>query len=79
MYKFTFITTKHKLELFDKLKSPILNYTIEVWGFCQANECIFAKKKKKKKKKNIGGNENYSNDFVYRGLGRNNYSTIFTG
>ena len=37
LYKFTFVAPKHKLELFDKLISPILNYSCEVWGFCQAN------------------------------------------
>ena len=37
IYKFTFLPPKHKLELFDKLISPILNYASEVWGFCQSN------------------------------------------
>ena len=37
LYKFTFVSPKHKLELFDELISPILNYSGEVWGFCQAN------------------------------------------
>ena len=37
LYKFTFISPKHKLDLFDKLISPILNYASEVWGFSQAN------------------------------------------
>ena len=37
LYKFTYVSPKHKLELFDKLISPILNYSCEVWGFCQAN------------------------------------------
>ena len=32
LYKFTFVSPKHKLELFDKLISPILNYSCEVWG-----------------------------------------------
>ena len=36
LYKFTFISPKHKLELFDKLISPILNYSSEVRGFGQA-------------------------------------------
>ena len=36
LYEFTFISPEHKLELFDKLISPILNYFCEVWGFCQA-------------------------------------------
>ena len=33
LYKFTFDSPKHKLELFDKLISPILNYSCEVWVF----------------------------------------------
>ena len=36
LYKFTFVSPKHKLELFDKLISPVLNYSGEVWGFCHA-------------------------------------------
>ena len=34
LYTFTNFTPKHRLELFDKLMSPILNYCSEVWGFC---------------------------------------------
>ena len=37
LYKFTFLSPRHKLELFDKLITPILNYGCEVWGFIQAN------------------------------------------
>ena len=33
LYKFTKISQKHTLELFDKLVSPILNYAAEVKGF----------------------------------------------
>ena len=36
LYKFTFISPKHKLDLFDKLVTPILNYGCEVWGFPEA-------------------------------------------
>ena len=32
LYKFTYIPPKHKLDLFDKLISPILNYSNVVWG-----------------------------------------------
>ena len=35
--KFTYISPKHKLDLFNKLISPILNYSSEVWGFIKAN------------------------------------------
>ena len=30
LYKFTYISPKHKLDLFDKLITPILNYSCEV-------------------------------------------------
>jgi len=41
-YKFTALSVKHKLELFDKLVVPILNYGSEVWGFHNGHaiECI---------------------------------------
>ena len=35
LYKFTYITPKHKLDLFDKLVAPILNYGSEVCGFAK--------------------------------------------
>lgn len=37
LYKFTNIYVKHRLELFDKLILPILNYSSEIWGFHQGN------------------------------------------
>ena len=37
VYKFTFISPEHKVDLFYILISPILNYSCEVWGFFQAN------------------------------------------
>ena len=33
LYKFTDISPYHRLELFDKLVTPIMNYSAEVWGF----------------------------------------------
>lgn len=35
LYKFTPLSSKHILELFDKLISPILNYLSEVWGLSE--------------------------------------------
>lgn len=35
LYKFTNISTKHKLDLFDKLITPIIIYASEVKGFSQ--------------------------------------------
>ena len=36
LYKFTDISIKHRLDLFDKLIVPILCYGADVWGFIQA-------------------------------------------
>ena len=68
LYKFTNLTVKHRLELFDKLVSPILNYGSEIWGFhCgKAIERIqlqFCKHL-------LGVKNNTQNDFVYGELGR---------
>ena len=37
LYNFTNISIKHRLELFDKLVLPILNYGCKVWGFRMTN------------------------------------------
>lgn len=73
LYKFTSITPKHKLELFDKLVTPILNYGSEVWGFCQAKQIerthlMFCKQL-------LGVKTSTQNDFIYGELGRTNYYT----
>ena len=38
LYKFTYVSVKHRLELFDKLVQPILDYGSQVWGFAQAHK-----------------------------------------
>ena len=73
MYKFTFITPKHKLELFDKLVSPILSYASEVWGFCQAN--AIERVHMQFCKKLMGVKKTTQNDSVYGELGRTCYTT----
>ena len=41
LYNFPSVSVKHRLNLFDKLILPILNYSSEVWGFHKANNmCI---------------------------------------
>ena len=35
LYKFTDISPNHRLELFDKLVAPIMNYSAEVWEFAK--------------------------------------------
>ena len=73
LYKFTYITPSHKLELFDKLISPILNYSSEVWGFNSAP--AIEKVHLQFCKKLLGVKRTTQNDFVYGELGRVNYQT----
>ena len=73
LYNFTNITPRHRLELFDKLVTPILNYGSEVWGFDQAKQIerihmLFCKQL-------LGVKTATQNDFVYGELGRTNYYT----
>jgi len=56
LYKFTNITVQHKLQLFDKLVTPILNYGSEVWGFQKADAI-------ERTQKSIGGKENNTKRF----------------
>ena len=37
LYKFNNISVRNRLDLFDKLISPILNYASQVWGFIQGS------------------------------------------
>lgn len=71
LHKFTFVSPRHKLELFDKLITPILNYASEVWGFCQANaiERIHLQFCKRL----LGVKKTTQNDFIYGELGRTTY------
>ena len=71
LYKFTSILPKHKLDLFDKLIAPILNYSCEVWGFIQAN--AIERVHLQFCKKLLGVKKSTQNDFVYGELGRTNY------
>jgi len=40
VYEFTNISVRHRLDLFDKLISLILNYSSQVWGFIQGSSII---------------------------------------
>ena len=67
LYKFTYISPKHKSNLFDKLITPILSYSSEVWGFSQANamervHLLFCKKL-------LGVKKPTQNDFIYGEFG----------
>ena len=73
LYKFTYISPKHKLDLFDKLITPILNYFCEVWGFVQASaiervHLSFCKKL-------LGVKKSTQNDIIYGEFGRTTYQT----
>ena len=73
LYKFTFLSPKHKLDLFDKLIAPILNYSCEVWGFNQAQN--IERVHLQFCKKVLGVKKNTQNDFVYGELGRTSFIT----
>ena len=71
LYTFVNISPKHTLELFDKLVTPILNYSCEVWGFCAANQ--IERIHTKFCKHLLGLKISTQNDFIYGELGRINY------
>ena len=73
LYKFTFLSPRHKLELFDKLITPILNYGCEVWGFIQAN--AIERVHLQFCKRLLGVKKTTQNDFIYGELGRTNCLT----
>ena len=73
LYKFTNISPKHTLELFDKLVSPILNYAAEVWGFFQANH--IERVHLQFCKRLLGVKKSTQNNFVYGEFGRINFQT----
>ena len=68
LYRFTFISPKHKMELFDKLVTPILNYGSEVWGFIQGKSIEMVHLQFCKQL--LGVKKTTQNDFVYGELGR---------
>ena len=68
LYKFTDISPYHRLELFDKLVAPILNYSAEVWDFCKADKIEVVHLQFCKRL--LGIKQCTQNDFVYGELGR---------
>lgn len=71
LYGFTPLKPSHRLELFDKLVTPILNYACEVWGFHKASavettHLQFCKNV-------LGVKQTTQNDFIYGELGRTDY------
>ena len=70
LYKFTDISPYHRLELFDKLVTPILNYSgnsAEVWGFCKADKIEVVHLQFCKRL--LGLKQCTQNDFVYGDFG----------
>ena len=68
LYKFTDISVAHRLELFDKLILPILNYGSEIWGYNRSNvveriHLAFCKNA-------LGVRKSTQNNLVYGELGR---------
>ena len=74
LHKFTYISVKHKLDLFDKLIVPIFNYGSEVWGFHPgyAVDRVYMQFCKRL----LGVKKSTQNDFVYGELGRMSLQTI---
>lgn len=68
LYKFTNIGIKHKLELFDKLITPILNYNSETWGFHPGH--AVEKVHLQFCKRLLCVKKSTQNDFVYGEVGR---------
>ena len=73
IFNFTALSPSHKLELFDKLVSPILNFGSEVWGFYKSPsiETVHLQYCKKI----LGAKQSTQNDFVYGELGRTDYQS----
>ena len=69
--KFTFISPKHKLDLFDKLISPIFNCAYEMWGYIQANS--IERVHLQFCKNLLGVKKTNQNDFIYGERGRTSY------
>ena len=66
--KFTNITIKHRLDLFDKMILPILNFGSEVWGFHK--ETKLEKVHLNFCKQLLGVRQQTQNNFIYGELGR---------
>ena len=41
LHKFTYLSVQHRLDIFEKLITPILNYGSQVWGFAQGAQNDF--------------------------------------
>ena len=73
LYKFSDISPKHVLDLYDKLVTPILNYGSEIWGFCKGKQ--IERVHMQFCKTLLGVKTSTQNNFIYGELGRINYQT----
>ena len=71
LQKFTNISVIHRLELFDKLVAPILNYACEIWGFMEG--AAIEKVHLQFCKRILGVKKTTQNDFIYGELGRTTF------
>ena len=73
LYKFTDMPINHKIDLYDKLISPILNYGSEVWGFVKGSnvERVLLQFLKRF----LGVKRNTQSDFIYGEVGSTRYQT----
>ena len=74
LYNFTALKTSHRLDLFDKLITPILNYGSEVWGFHKS--ATIERVHLQFCKKTMGVKQSTQNDFIYGELGRIYYQSL---
>ena len=73
LYKFSDISPKHVLDLYDKLVTPILNYGSEIWVFCKGTQ--IERVHMRFCKTLLGVKTSTQNNFIYGELGRINYQT----
>ena len=76
LYKFTNISVRHRLDLFEKLISPILNYASQVWGFIQGSSIERVHLQFCKRLLRVKRTTQY--DFVYGKLGRHTFQILQT-
>ena len=70
---FVSVSPRHRLDLFDKLVRPILQYGCEVWGF--ANAPVIERLHLRFCKRILGVKKSTQNDFIYGELGRTQLRT----
>jgi len=75
LYTFTDRPINHKIDLFDKLILPILNYGSEVWGCVKRSTVERVHLQFLKRLFDV--KRNTQNDFIYGEVGRAKYQTCY--